>query len=104
MEEQPQTLRPGEIHGDAADQVGEILRPNLVGDDHYREERNQRGKKKAVNENDEAGFFEILELGMLDFAIHLRQRLFAAHGKHGVAESDENDDRSEKAERRSEER
>jgi len=36
------------------------------------------------------GALQILELGMLDLAIDLRQALLAAHGEHGVAECHEN--------------
>ena len=31
---------------------------------------------------------------MRDLAVDLRQRLFAAHGQHGMAEADEEDDRT----------
>ena len=38
------------------------------------------------------GFLEVLQLGMRDLAVHLRQSLLAAHGQYGVAEADEQDD------------
>ena len=44
---------------------------------------------KAVDGDDDCGAFEILELGMLDFAIDLRQAFLAAHGQDGVAEGHE---------------
>ena len=39
-------------------------------------------------------FFEVGELGVLDFAVHLRQRFFAAHGQHGMAQPDEDGDKA----------
>ena len=92
MEEQLQAGRADQVHGDAADQVGEVVRPHVVGDDHHREERNQRREQQAVDENHQPGFFQVLQLGMLDLAVDLGQRLFAAHGQHGVAEANEEDD------------
>ena len=41
------------------------------------------------------GLFEVAQLGVLDFAIHLRHRLFAAHRQHGVTEPDQNADESD---------
>ena len=87
--------RPFEIHGQAADQIFEETLADVVGDDHHREERNQRGEHQAVDENDHAGFFEVGQLGVFDFAIDLGERFFAAHGQHGMAESDENRDDAE---------
>ena len=53
------------------------------------------GENQAVDENDEAGFFQVAQLGMLDLAIDLRHRLFAAHGQHRVAQADQNADQSD---------
>ena len=36
-----------------------------------------------------AGFLQIRQLGMLDFAVHLRERFLAAHGQHRMAQADE---------------
>src|SRR5262249_22474196 len=59
-----------------------------VWNDHHREEGDQRGKQQAIDEDHEAGAFQVLEFGMRDFAVHLRQTLLAAHGEQRVAESD----------------
>ena len=53
------------------------------------------GENQAVNENDEARFFQVAQLGMLDLAIDLGQGFLAAHGQHGVAEADQNADQSD---------
>ncbi len=91
VEKQLQAHGPDQVHGDAADQVGEIIGANLVGNDHDREERNQRGEEQAVDEDHQPGLFQILQLGMLDLAIDLGQRFLAAHGQHRVAEADEHE-------------
>jgi hypothetical protein len=54
----------------------------------------QRGEHQAVHENDQARFFQILELGAFNFAIHLREGFFSAHGQHGMPERDKNGDNS----------
>src|ERR1700686_5362979 len=59
---------------------------------HHREEGNEGGEHEAIDENYQPGFAEILQLGAFDFAVHLRKRFFAAHGQHGMAESDEDGD------------
>src|SRR5580700_109534 len=98
VKEQLQTRRSDQIHGNAADEVGEIVRANLVGNDHHGEKRDQRREEQAVDENDEPGLLQVLQLGMFDFAVDLGQSLFAAHGKDGVAEADEEDDPGDVAE------
>src|SRR5580693_5059109 len=92
MEEQLQALRPHQVHGDAADQVGKVVRADFVGNDHHGEERDQRRKQQAVDENYEPGLLQVLQLGVFDLAVDLGQSLFAAHGEHGVSEADEKDD------------
>ena len=92
LEDQPQHVWSDKIHGQAADQVVEVLRANRVRNDHEGEEGNAGGENQAVDEDDEAGFFQVGQLGMLDFAIDLRQGFFAAHGQHGVAQADEDAD------------
>src|SRR5712671_4797781 len=46
-------------HGQAADEVFEVILPDTVWNDHYREEGHQRGEHQAVDENDQARFFQI---------------------------------------------
>ena len=99
MEEQLQAFGPGQVHGDAADKVGEVIGPDIVGNDHHREERDQRGKQQAVDKNHQPGLLQVLQLGMFDLAIDLGQSFFAAHGQHGVPEADEEDNPGENAER-----
>src|ERR1700688_5194711 len=68
---------------------------DVVGNNHHGEERDEGGEYQAVDENYQAGLAEILQLGALDFAVHLRERFFAAHGQHGMTESDEDGDDAE---------
>ena len=56
------------------------------------EERDAGGEDQAVNKDDEAGFFQIGQLGMLDLAIDLGHGLFAAHGQDRMSQADENAD------------
>ena len=92
VEEQLKALRPGQIHRDATDQVGKVIRTDLVRNNHHCEERDQRGKQQAVNKNYQPGLLEVLELGMLDFTIDLRQSFFAAHRQYGMPEPHEQND------------
>ena len=85
------TNGPVQTHRQAADQVLEELRPYGVRNDHHREERNQRGEHHAVDENHQRRFFQVRQLGMLDFAIDLRERFFAAHGQHRMPQAHEDD-------------
>ena len=95
VENQPRPDRPLQAHGQAADQVFEEALAHIIGNNHHREKRNQRGEHQAVHENYQPGFAQILELGAFDFAIHLREGFFAAHGQHGMAERDEDSDDAE---------
>jgi hypothetical protein len=54
--------------------------------------KNQRGEKQAVDENHQAGLFQVFQLGMLDLAIDLGEGFFAAHRQNGVPKSHEEDD------------
>src|SRR5262249_34765157 len=95
VEDQPQQKRAFEAHGQAADEVFQEALPDDVWNDHHREERNQRREDHAVNENDQPGLFQVDQLRAFDFAIDLRERLFAAHCQHGVAERDKDCDDAE---------
>src|SRR2546430_16610295 len=83
------------LDGHPADKIVKEARALRVGNDHYREERNQRGKYQAVNKDNEGRFLQVGKLRMLDLTIDLRQGLFAAHGENGVAEGNENPEQSE---------
>src|ERR1700730_10612693 len=65
---------------------------DIVGNNHHRKEGDQRGEHEAVDENYQPGFAKILQLGAFDFAVHLRKRFFAAHGQHGMTESNKDGD------------
>src|SRR5258708_2381848 len=82
-------------HGQAADEVFKVILPDIIRDDHHREKGHQRGEHQAVDENDQARFFQVFQLGALYFAINLRERFFSAHGQDGVPERDKDVDHSE---------
>src|ERR1700736_5267182 len=65
---------------------------DIVGNNHHREEGDQRSEHQAVDENYQPSFAKILQLGAFDFAVDLGERFFAAHGQHGMAESNKNSD------------
>ena len=69
---------------------------NVVGNEHHRKKRNQRSKYQAIDKDDQPGFLEVGQLGRLDFAVHLRQRLFSAHRQHGMPKADKNRDHTGK--------
>ena len=92
VEQQAQRQRADQVHGKAADQVVQKLRPGRIGNDHHGEERDQRREEHAVDEDHAAGALQILELGMGDFAVDLRQRFEAAHGEQRVAQADQDRD------------
>ena len=89
---QAQGERADQVHGQAADQVVQELGPRGIGDDHPREKGDQRGEEHAVDEDHPAGAFQVLELGMGDFAVDLGQGFEAAHGEQRVAEADHDGD------------
>ena len=96
VERQAQGERADQVHGKAADQVVQKLGPRRIGDDHHREERHQRGEDHAVAEDHPAGAFQVLEFGMGDFAIDLRQGFEAAHGEQRVAQADHDGDHGDR--------
>ena len=94
-----QSCRHGarQVHRQAADEIVEELRPVAVRDQHHGEKGNQRREQHRVDEDHEAGALEVLELRVGDLAVHLRHRLFAAHGEHGVAETHQQHDAGERS-------
>ena len=92
MEQQAHGHGSYQEHGEPADQIIQELVPRGIGNDHHREEGDQRGEHHAVDEDHEAGAFQVLQLGVRDFTIHLRQAFFAAHGQQRMAEAYENRD------------
>ena len=73
VEGEPQAERTDQVHRKAADQVVQKLRTGRIRNDHHREERNQRREDHAVREDHPAGALQILQLGMGDFTVDLRQ-------------------------------
>ena len=55
------------------------------------------GQHEAVDEDDEGGLLEVLQLGRLDLAVNLGQRLLAAHRQDRMAEGDEDADHADQA-------
>ena len=92
LEDKPQRVRADHVHRQAADEVGKIVLTHPIGNDHDREERNQRSEKQAVQEDHQPGLLQVLEFGMFDLAVDLGQRLLAAHGEHRMAEADQQHD------------
>ena len=88
--------RAHHVHGQAGNQVVLIdLRARPGGDQHGGQQRGAAGKDQAVDGDDDRGALQVLELGVLDLAIDLRQALLAAHGQDGVAEGHENAEQAE---------
>ncbi len=97
-ENNTQRQRPNHVHRHAGDQVVAINRhPHRVRNQHHRQQRADAGKDEAIDRNDDRRALQVLELGMLNLAIDLRQRLFAAHRQHRMTESH---DDAEQAQRR----
>src|ERR1700736_3550576 len=92
MECQPCPLGPDKKYGNSANEVSEISRPDVVWNDHHGEKRYQRSEEQAIDEDHQAGFFQILQLGVGDLAVYLRQRLLATHGQYRMPEADEQND------------
>src|ERR1039457_3989846 len=88
VEGQAQGQGAEQVHGKAADQAVQELGAGGLGDDHHREKGNQRGEEHAVGEDDPTGAFQVLELGVGDFAVDLGEGFEAAHGEEGVAQAD----------------
>ena len=93
-EDQAHLQRPRQVHRQAADGIIEVALAHGIGNDHDREKGHARGENQAVHENDEAGFFQVAELGMLHLAIDLGHGLFPAHGQHGVTQADQDADQA----------
>src|SRR5436305_4364812 len=92
MKQQTSGKRSGKVHRKAADQVIQELWARGIRNDHYSEKRYQRGEQHAVDEDHKTGALQILQLGIGNLAVDLRQALFAAHGKQRMAQTDENSD------------
>ena len=89
MEHQPQDVRPAQIHRQPADQVGDVLPADVIGDDHAGEQRHHSGADHRVTAHQVGGDAQILQLGVSNFAIHLGERFKSAHRQQRVAEGDD---------------
>src|SRR5437016_5771810 len=96
----PERQRPGQIHCETADGIVLKAGPHGVRNNHHGEERHARREDQAVDENNEARLFEILQFRMLDLAINLRHGLFAAHGENRMTQSDQNSDKTDRVRKR----
>ena len=98
VQDQPRPLRPDHVHGQPADQVAAISRHSyIIRDDHHGEKTDERREQHAVEEDDQGRALEVLELGALDLAIDLGQRLLAAHRQDRVSERHDDADDADQA-------
>ena len=74
------------------------LHAHVVGDEQHGQEADAAGQHQAVDEDDEGRLLEVRQLGRLDLAVDLGQRLLAAHGQDRMAEGDEDADHADQAE------
>ena len=89
-------MRTDHVHGESSDQVVAVhLRPDIVGDQHDRQQRDKAGEYEAVDTDDNGCALQVFQLGVREFPIYLRQRFFAAHGEHGVPEADDESQNAE---------
>jgi len=72
-----------------------ILHADFVGDQEHRQERDGRGQPQTVDEHDERRLLEVPQLGRLDLAVDLGQRLLAAHRQDRVPESDQDAEKAD---------
>jgi hypothetical protein len=86
----PERQRSNQIHCQPADRIVEEIIAYGIGDDHHREKRDTGSEDQAVGKDDEARLFEVFQFGMLNLAVHLRHRLFAAHGQNRMAQANQN--------------
>ena len=91
-ERQPRKQRPCEIHGQAADRVVVEVSANVVRDNHHGKKCHAGREDEAVKKNDEPGFFQIAQLGVLDLPIDLGHGLFAAHGQNRMTQPNQDSD------------
>ena len=92
VKRQAQRKRPHQAHGQAADQILQVFPARVVRNNHHRVERHQGSEQQAVNKNNQPGFFQILQLGGFNFAVHLRQGFFPAHGQDGMPHAHDHGD------------
>ncbi len=89
VEREAQQVRPGQVHREAAEQVVHVFAADRVGNDHAGEQRDHAGADHGVDADHVAGVAQVLQLGIGDLAVNLRQRFESAHGEQRVAERDD---------------
>ena len=89
-EQQLQQERTAEPHDQFRKKVVLVTRQrNALRNNHYGQQRPNSGEHEAVNGDDDRSALQVLELRMRNFAVDLRQRLFAAHRQYGMSECHE---------------
>src|SRR5207249_12203683 len=79
-----------EVHCQPADWVVEEIATHRVRDYHHGEKCHTSRENQTVNKNDESCFFQVAELRMFNFPVHLGHGFLATHGENGVAEANQN--------------
>src|SRR5262249_43276579 len=88
---QTQRFRSHQMHGESGEQVRDVVGTNRVRNDHAREKRDDTGTDNRKHANDGGRDLQVLEFGIRDLAVDLRQRLEATHRQQRVTKG--NDDR-----------
>src|SRR6185437_16097774 len=97
-EEQSESEWAVEPHDQLSEEIVFVARyRHMLRNDHHRQQRTHSGKEEAVNRDDNRGALQVLQLRVGDFAVHLRKRLFAAHGQHRMSECHQDADEAEGA-------
>ena len=90
VEKQPGQRRPDHVHRQSADQVVRIdLHADFVGNQPPGHKGDAGRQQQAIDEDNKRRLLEIGQFWRLDLPVHLRQRLFAAHGQDRMAEGDQ---------------
>src|SRR5581483_3261798 len=92
MEQKTERRRAGQVAGQSAEKVVDVLTPHGIRDDHAGKKRDYAGAEHRVDTNDVAGVLQILQLGVGDFAVHLGEGFEAAHRQQRMPERDNNGD------------
>ncbi len=95
MEGQSQHLRTSQMHGETAEQVVHILRPDGIRNNHRGQQSNDASRNHGVNANDVRGDLEVLQLRRRNLTIDLSQRFKSAHCENRVAEGNDNGHRGD---------
>ena len=80
------------MHGQAAEQVVGILRPDRIRNDHSGQQRDHAGGNHGEHANDIGRDLQVLQFRRFDFAIDLSQRFKAAHRQQRMSERDDDRD------------